>query len=312
VLRVEGNRYWSYLCPSPLCCPPEGVSFDIEGHPVSVAFTVASGQQVLGSRDDLAATIAPVTGPVAEAMRRETARAQRIAARLIARAATNGSSARPVIQHGRKAVQAAITTYQDGGTIELAGQFAWLSVALSSLWVRDDAWARMDPGHAPAHQGLWADLTRHAQPGYVAAPACLLAFDTGRTVTAQPARPGICENFLYGFQGRTFGGARRDGLPGNSTARHRGSARTGDQLEAGQGRRVLAVTGRQHTAAHSGRRPCGAASCRAPPPGTTPAPIARRNFPGCRASKAGQAVLLAPGDPVAAPIRRTEKHRLGS
>ena len=176
MLRVEGDRYWSYLCASPLCCPPEGVPFDIEGHPASVAFTVASGQQILGSRDDLAATIAPVTGPIAEAMRRETARAQRIAARLITRAATNGGPARPVIQHGLKAVQAAITTYRDGGTIELAGQFAWLSVALTSLWVRDDAWARMDPGHARAHQRLWADLTRHAQPGYVAAPASLLAF----------------------------------------------------------------------------------------------------------------------------------------
>ena len=44
------------------------------------------------------------------------------------------------------------------------------------MWVRDDAWARMDPGHAPAHERLWADLTRHAQSGYVAAPACLLAF----------------------------------------------------------------------------------------------------------------------------------------
>ena len=176
MLRVEGDRYWSYLCPSPLCCPPEGVPFDIDGHPASAAFTVASGQQVLGSRDELAATIAPVTGPIAEAMRRETSRAQRIAARLITRAATNGGPARPVIQHGLKAVQAAITTYRDGGTIELAGQFAWLSLALTSLWVRDDAWARMDPGHARAHERLWADLTRHAQPGYVAAPASLLAF----------------------------------------------------------------------------------------------------------------------------------------
>ena len=178
VLRVEGDRYWSYLCSSPLCCPPEGVPFTIDGHPAAVAFTVASGQQILGSRDKLAATIAPVTGPIAEAMRRETLRTQRIAARLITRAATNGGPARPVIQHGLKAVQAAITTYRDGGTIELAGQFAWLSLALTSLWVRDDAWARMDPGHARAHERLWADLTRHAQPGYVAAPASLLAFTT--------------------------------------------------------------------------------------------------------------------------------------
>jgi hypothetical protein len=49
-------------------------------------------------------------------------------------------------------------------------------VALRELRVRDDAWARMDPAHAEAHQRLWLDVTRRAQPGYAAAPAALLAF----------------------------------------------------------------------------------------------------------------------------------------
>ena len=176
LLRVHDGRYWSYLCTNPLCCPPPGVPFNIDGQPASVAMTAASGQQVLASRDDLAATIAPITGPTAEAMRRETARAERIAARLIARSAASGGPGRPVIEHGLKAVQAAITTYRDDGTIELSSRFAWLTVALTQLWVRDDAWARMDPARARAHQRLWADLTRHAQPGYIAAPASLLAF----------------------------------------------------------------------------------------------------------------------------------------
>ena len=109
-------------------------------------------------------------------MRRETARAERIAARLIARSAASGGPGWPVIEHGLKAVQAAITTYRDDGTIELSSRFAWLTVALYQLWVRDDAWARMDPARARAHQRLWADLTRHAQPGYIPAPASLLAF----------------------------------------------------------------------------------------------------------------------------------------
>jgi len=42
--------------------------------------------------------------------------------------------------------------------------------------VRDDAWARMDPAHRDAHSRLWTGLVRRAQPGYVAAPASLLAF----------------------------------------------------------------------------------------------------------------------------------------
>jgi hypothetical protein len=47
---------------------------------------------------------------------------------------------------------------------------------LQDLRVRDDAWARMDPAHQAAHQRLWTDVTRRARPGYVPAPASLLAF----------------------------------------------------------------------------------------------------------------------------------------
>ena len=107
---------------------------------------------------------------------RKPTRAERIAARLLADATRAGVTARPVVDRGLGAVQAAIGIYRDGGSIDLASQFAWLALALTSLRVRDDAWARMDPGHREAHQRLWTDLTRHAQPGYVAAPASLLAF----------------------------------------------------------------------------------------------------------------------------------------
>ncbi len=51
-----------------------------------------------------------------------------------------------------------------------------MTVALRDLRVRDDAWARMDPAFRDAHRRLWTDVTRRAQPGYVAAPAALLAF----------------------------------------------------------------------------------------------------------------------------------------
>ena len=39
----------------------------------------------------------------------------------------------------------------------------------------------MDPGHRDAHLRLWTDLTRRAQPGYIAAPASLLAFTAWQT-----------------------------------------------------------------------------------------------------------------------------------
>jgi hypothetical protein len=176
VLQVQDGRYWSYLCQNPACCPPEGVPFDTTTHPAARVMAAAIGRPVLASRQELAASIAPVGGPVAETMRQETKRAERIAARLLTEVTKAGSAARPVVDRGLGAVQAAIGIYRDGGSTTEASQFAWLALALASLRVRDDAWARMDPAHREAHLRLWADLTRHAQPGYIAAPASLLAF----------------------------------------------------------------------------------------------------------------------------------------
>ena len=60
-----------------------------------------------------------------------------------------------------------------------------MTVALRDLRAREDAWARTDP----VHRRLWLDVTRRAQPGYVAAPASLLALANCRQpqVTAQHA-----------------------------------------------------------------------------------------------------------------------------
>jgi hypothetical protein len=177
VLRVDQGRYWSYLCQEPACCPAEGVPFDASAHPLGEAIAANHGE-VLSSRDALTATVEPVTGAAAEAMKRETARAERIAARLAAGAtqADSGTNRHPVVARGLAAVQAAIVQYREGGSIELASTFAWLALVLTNLRVRDDAWARMDPEHNEAHLRLWTDLTRRAQAGYVAAPASLLAF----------------------------------------------------------------------------------------------------------------------------------------
>jgi len=73
-------------------------------------------------------------------------------------------------------VREAIATYQGGGQITDDDQVAWLAVTLADLRVRDDAWARMDPGHRAAHQRLWTDVVRRATEPYVPAPASLLAF----------------------------------------------------------------------------------------------------------------------------------------
>jgi hypothetical protein len=170
-LRVQDQRYWSYLCDSSTCCPPEGTPFTLNDAPEDAP--------VLASRDELAATLAGRTGEAAESMRLAATNAEARVARLIARARRRSTPAavrRAVATAGVEAVTSAIGAYRDDGTITDEDELAWLMVVLREMRVRDDAWARMDPAHSKAHLRLWTDLTRAASPGYVAAPASLLAF----------------------------------------------------------------------------------------------------------------------------------------
>ena len=171
VLRAEDGRYWSYTCTNPSCCPPGGVPFDPATHPAGTAMAAATGQPVLAGRAALEAAVTPVTGAAAEAMSSATRRAEATAAALARR-----GGRRALDGCGLAAIQAAIVTYRDGGRVTGCDRHAWLTLVLASIRVRDDAWARMDPQHCHAHQRLWTDLTRRAQPGYAAAPASLLAF----------------------------------------------------------------------------------------------------------------------------------------
>jgi uncharacterized protein DUF4192 len=190
LLRVQDGRYFSYLCTNPGCCPPDGVRFDVSGHPAVAALT-AAGMPARPDRASLAASLAPLTGPAAESMRRATERALLRTEELIASSWAPGNaptrapestpspapgSLWPVVEAGREAVRSAIRIYRRGGQITDHDQLAWLSVTVADLRVRDDAWARMDPRHRTEHQRLWTDVVRHACEPYVPAPASLLAF----------------------------------------------------------------------------------------------------------------------------------------
>ena len=179
LLRAEQFRYWSYICAEPGCCPPEGTPFDVRDHPAALAMMAASAEAtVLASRDELVASLAPAGGEAGAAMHRATRRAEEQVARLLARIARSsrkGSGRRLIATSGLQAVTDAIKLYRGGDRIGTE-QAAWLTVVLRDMRVRDDAWSRMDPDKVTAHLRLWTDLTLMARPGYVAAPASLLAF----------------------------------------------------------------------------------------------------------------------------------------
>jgi hypothetical protein len=178
-LRVTGGRYWSYTCGNQGCCPAAGVPFDAVPDPAEAEALAIVGDTVLASRAALAAGVAPLGGIAAESMRQATRRAERHVAQLLAKvrkSARLGAARHMIAAEGLAAVGAMIARYRDGGRFATDDEIARISVALRDLRVRDDAWARMDPAHAAAHQRLWIDVVRRAQPRYVAAPAALLAF----------------------------------------------------------------------------------------------------------------------------------------
>jgi hypothetical protein len=178
-LRVQDGRYWSYACGDEACCPAAGVPFDPDPDPAEAQALARIGHPVLSSRAALAARVAPLGGITAKSMRQATRRAEQHVARLLAKvrkSARLGAARHMIVAEGLAAVGAMIKRYRDGGRFSTDDEIARITVALRDLRVRDDAWARMDPAHADAHQRLWTDVVRRAQPGYVAAPAALLAF----------------------------------------------------------------------------------------------------------------------------------------
>jgi uncharacterized protein DUF4192 len=176
MLRVEGGRYWSYVCQEAECCPPDGTPFDTEGHPASESLA-AAGLTVLADRAELAGTLAPLAEAAAP-MRAAIGLARQRAGELIdlAAAAEGGDPFLPIADGGRRSVKQAISHYRRGGRLTDHDEMAWLGLTLTDLRVRDDAWARMDPGFHESHERLWVDLVRHLPTEFVAAPAALLAF----------------------------------------------------------------------------------------------------------------------------------------
>jgi Domain of unknown function (DUF4192) len=178
ILRAENERYWPYLCTDEECCPAAGTPFDPGSHAAADALA-GTGHAVLADRAAVSAQVAPLGGSAAESMRRATRRAERHVSQLLGKvrkSAQLGAARRMIAAEGLNAVGSMIAIYREGGGYTTDYQLAWITVALRDLRVRDDAWARMDPAHRDAHRRLWTDLTRRAQPGYVAGPAALLAF----------------------------------------------------------------------------------------------------------------------------------------
>ncbi|MFJ6523155.1 DUF4192 domain-containing protein [Streptomyces filamentosus] len=63
VLCISGGRHFSYCCPNPRCCPPEGTPLALGGTSVMAAAAAYAGLQVRGSLREMEARFRPTGAP---------------------------------------------------------------------------------------------------------------------------------------------------------------------------------------------------------------------------------------------------------
>jgi hypothetical protein len=167
--RADGGRWWA-LRDSGRGERGPGTPYDLRTHPFT-AQAVLDGTVVLGSRDDLAATLQGDAGEQA----RLGLVADDAADRLVDAVRESGARA-ALVAEGRWVRQRVRRYLADAGPLD-DDDAARLAVAiLTSIEVRDVAWAELDRDTAAAHVRLWRDLVRRLPEELRAPPAGLLAF----------------------------------------------------------------------------------------------------------------------------------------
>ena len=168
-LLVSRGRWTSYLCDGPACCPPEGTPVDRPPTPalrLVAAEAALQGRAVLGSRDELVASVAPPTLLLAA---RAEQHLDAAAAEWVASLARDG---REETQHA--ALRSARALLGRAGEVPVA-EAAALAVAVHDVVVRDQiaTWAldRYDELLA-----LLLQVVRQVVPGYDAPVCALLAW----------------------------------------------------------------------------------------------------------------------------------------
>lgn len=176
-IRADGSRWFSLSgCRGP-CCPAEGTPYDISSHPF-LAQSVFAGRVTLPSRAALAASLVGDDEAARAAVQRAADAARRRSAGVSRRPASSPEreqTRRHLVQEGRWVEQRLGTFLADRAPLA-DDEVGRLLVALTSIEVRDVAWAQMDRENAEAHVDLWRDVVRRSPEDLLAPPAALLGF----------------------------------------------------------------------------------------------------------------------------------------
>ncbi|MYT74168.1 MULTISPECIES: DUF4192 domain-containing protein [unclassified Streptomyces] len=201
-LCLSDGRYWSYCCPRPDCCPPEGNAIAAEGTSVMAATAAYAGIHVRQSVAELTARLAPLdTALVPDQTRALDAAAMDLVPRILAGAPREEVEtqtlglARLVLRRLAEAPCVDDTLDADLRDDELLAhdEAAVLILGLQDRLTRDRAAEWMEGEEAPAALRLWRALARRCVGGYgehAAAPLTLagwVAWSLGDTVEADHA-----------------------------------------------------------------------------------------------------------------------------
>lgn len=167
-VRADGERWWSYVCSDPCCCPATGVPYDVQASEVA-AEAVLAGLSRAPSREALRAQFMPEP-----ARQRTFEAAAETPPRLID---IDGLS---ILVHDALADPAALHPSDEVALV----------AAVQQVQKRDAVWAAMTRDNAPDHFALWLHLLRGTPDGLMAPVGGLTAFAawlSGRGVLASHA-----------------------------------------------------------------------------------------------------------------------------
>ncbi|MEU1672840.1 DUF4192 domain-containing protein [Streptomyces roseifaciens] len=202
-LCISDGRFWSYCCPDPRCCPPDGTPLSLPGTSVMAAAATYAGIEVRGTLREMEDRYAPLTGDRAERQRTaldaaafamvprilgeegcEPVRQETLA---LARTLADRLQAAPPLS-GRTASDAcddSLLTDEEAATV---------IVGLQDRVARDHAAEWMEGPQAPAVLRLWRALARRCVPPYAeyaAAPVALAGWVAWATDDQPEARVAL-------------------------------------------------------------------------------------------------------------------------
>jgi hypothetical protein len=160
VLYVGHGRWWSLTCGEE-CCPLAGSPYDLMSHPVSAA-AVFAGLGVRANRRELEESI---SGPAETDLERLEARAEALFAE-------HDQFDNPIAA-AALLVSTVDSAMADPSTLDETSCLL-LGLLVTDSYVRDLAWARINPTDAEELVRLWGSVVSQVPPALAAAPLCLL------------------------------------------------------------------------------------------------------------------------------------------